>query len=1538
MKFNYFFNSLYLLTNKTQMKMKKTQSLKLMLLGLMALVSGSAWAQYTAVDKVVYGLNATQDGAVVLGVLSSLPDGEFGGDKAIQIADAVTIKGTEYKVVDFDANWKKAGKFTCDPVQGTAGSTTNPADPGLTDGSEWVVTPGQGATAPSAASVYTTVDATQVAPTVELVLRASKLTEITRDDIDGLPIAAFIIGKDSGIEEIPENLFAATQMVREENPENAANKAAWDAAQAVIEGYNEYFITDGVYDGKVVYVSKKRVGLQANGKVNTGADMYFVLGTVQEKRNLEFCKEAFLLTYDGTEGKEKVTVADKSYYPNWVKVSGDDLLIYVNGEWKVAATKFDGNDYAKAITGLQDIYDTAVQDEAAKKTAYEDAVAAWETAIANKTYPNNAFTEAQLDRKAKAEALQAAINAIKNNDCFETLKQEVQTQLGTAVTDLTEWFCAYALANNLVQTSCDWSTETTNFIDKYNAFYATEAAPIPSQKVTAYKFTSFGATGNPQVRPTEGIIVPTAGITFTQYATGLIADETEVTSEENTAAKAQGFSRVRVLTNSVDSYKDKIYYVKINPTTKEINPNTYYVLYTYNSTSKKFEMVAEGAHTANLDVVYNATAQAAFTSATEGKNYYDLTLTWSSGDKSFNSTISNAEGKIWDGDQNPVINAFVVVGDEEIAVNNKYVLRDAGNNVTAVYSLDADGNLYKWTELNNGNFSGSSEKWTAKAQRVSWTKTEEQQVPDLVMTVKIGASQDYVLVPEPNINPEIAAAYPGNDIEAAIAAATPQSPEALQQAVDNAETAMNNAKTAWDNAKTATQTALDNLNTQKGLVDAAKNFYENNFYVNTYLYDKDGQNEILEHVAFNNGIITSIGDHAFANCVYAQFSNGTFPATIEYVGEEAFLNTLIANADFSTAASEDLMINADAFKGTPLQTLLLNGTTSEQITPAVVKTIVQSLAKEDGELTFCAATDPVAVKKAIPSLTTVTLPAREKYNTVAAGTFEKCINLSSVVIPEYVTTIGAKAFNYTSVQNFDLTANKGLKSIGKYAFANNPALQSVLLAPEATVTALDVTTFENSCQLATVAFNDAMMSLPEGLFATNALTALQLCNTHVDYLANLFMAGPGEEEGDRLPNTTLTSVCLPDGLLAIDNFALSSCKGLTTVDIPGSVFLMGDGVFYNDTELTTVNIIDSRMVGLPAHTFSQCEKLSDVTFITLETINPNPEGNNVYQSDFPENKDIAKIFSDLLEELGLLVDAPEGETVPGHGIYLTPEQREMLYKIIDLADEGQCFGDNIFHGAGIYSTHKFANAEGVMVPKTLVTVGFDSYNKLKGGNPVYAEAYSKLATAETKITFKDGNLAGGSYWKTYQSNYGTWIKAGQGQIVYSAYQDGNTIVLYPAKIKNGYYKIAAYDGENDKAAAAVVRSLTKEFSFEQKTNPDQKYQTTLDYENQLEILKDEFTGNSNLNVYYMAVQGTEPTFFKTIESITLPEGWVVFKTEGYLGQGARVNIIDEDEATAVLGVKEYLDGGAIYNLQGVRVSSPVKGQMYIQSGKKFIQK
>lgn len=242
------------------------------------------------------------------------------------------------------------------------------------------------------------------------------------------------------------------------------------------------------------------------------------------------------------------------------------------------------------------------------------------------------------------------------------------------------------------------------------------------------------------------------------------------------------------------------------------------------------------------------------------------------------------------------------------------------------------------------------------------------------------------------------------------------------------------------------------------------------------------------------------------------------------------------------------------------------------------------------------------------------------------------------------------------------------------------------------------------------------------------------------------------------------------------------------------------------------------------------------------------------------------------------------------------------------------------------------------------------------GEDISRGNFSILYSKATTIEFA-GSKIDGYYWRTYLSPYGTWLKASDDVVVFSAYQDGPNIVLYPAKIRNGYYKIAAYNGQNDSRAAAVIRSQTKNvLDYVRRTTEPAHYESTLDVENELEVAKEDINDITyNLNYYQLGVSALgKINFFNVAGNVapynSIKEGQIIFRTDAKKGDGTgdylarefNVIVVEPSDATAIQGVKEYVkslnDSDAIYNLQGVRVKSTVKGQMYIQNGKKFIQK
>ena len=214
----------------------------------------------------------------------------------------------------------------------------------------------------------------------------------------------------------------------------------------------------------------------------------------------------------------------------------------------------------------------------------------------------------------------------------------------------------------------------------------------------------------------------------------------------------------------------------------------------------------------------------------------------------------------------------------------------------------------------------------------------------------------------------------------------------------------------------------------------------------------------------------------------------------------------------------------------------------------------------------------------------------------------------------------------------------------------------------------------------------------------------------------------------------------------------------------------------------------------------------------------------------------------------------------------------------------------------------------------------------------------------------------GKYYALYfNTNYGTWIPTNEAS-VYTAYQDGNKVYAYPVKHNDNFYKIPAATEStfiNGKqatktlgSAAVIIRSNNPTISYKRKSRPMDRLETGLDLENELKVLRNDqkIYKDDDIMVFAYKSGSTSAGFFKVTGELN--HGTVVFPLADWQGTGdpSRLDVIfvGDSEATAIMGVKEYINSlknsDAIYNMQGVRVSATQKGQMYIQNGKKFIQK
>ncbi len=212
------------------------------------------------------------------------------------------------------------------------------------------------------------------------------------------------------------------------------------------------------------------------------------------------------------------------------------------------------------------------------------------------------------------------------------------------------------------------------------------------------------------------------------------------------------------------------------------------------------------------------------------------------------------------------------------------------------------------------------------------------------------------------------------------------------------------------------------------------------------------------------------------------------------------------------------------------------------------------------------------------NLTTVTIP--DSVTTIGDDAFWGCASLTSVTIPDSVTAIGKGAFKYCdSLTDLYITdANTWCKiSFGdnyanpaRYAEkvhildASGNEVTDVVL--DRTVTEIPVFAFNNCTNLTSVTIPDSVTSI--------GMNAFSWCDS-------------------------LTSVTIPDSVTTIGDDAFRGCNGLTSVTIPDSVTTIGGCTFMGCIGLTSVTI-PSSVTTIGDYAFLDCYSLADVYYMGTE--------------------------------------------------------------------------------------------------------------------------------------------------------------------------------------------------------------------------------------------------------------------------------------------------------------------------------------------------
>lgn len=178
--------------------------------------------------------------------------------------------------------------------------------------------------------------------------------------------------------------------------------------------------------------------------------------------------------------------------------------------------------------------------------------------------------------------------------------------------------------------------------------------------------------------------------------------------------------------------------------------------------------------------------------------------------------------------------------------------------------------------------------------------------------------------------------------------------------------------------------------------------------------------------------------------------------------------------------------------------------------------------------------------------------------------------LYEIIIPD--TIIKINSYIFYKNQMTSVIIPESVTSIGDYAFRYCTSLTSVTIPDSVTV--IGSQAFRNCSKLTSINIPNSVTRIGEYVFSS--------C-------------------------TSLTSITIPDNVKAIYGYAFYWCTGLINIVIPDSVTSIGSNAFSNCTSLTSV-IIGNGITSIESQAFNYCSSLTEMTILaetppTLSNIN-----------------------------------------------------------------------------------------------------------------------------------------------------------------------------------------------------------------------------------------------------------------------------------------------------------------------------------------------
>ena len=222
---------------------------------------------------------------------------------------------------------------------------------------------------------------------------------------------------------------------------------------------------------------------------------------------------------------------------------------------------------------------------------------------------------------------------------------------------------------------------------------------------------------------------------------------------------------------------------------------------------------------------------------------------------------------------------------------------------------------------------------------------------------------------------------------------------------------------------------------------------------------------------------------------------------------------------------------------------------------------------------------------------------------IGAKAFKYCSNILQVVIPESVTTIGESAFEACRKLE-QINIPNSVISIGKSAFYGCEKLQQVNIP--CSLAAIEESVFYNCQSLKQIDIPDSVKSIGRYAFERcislqqitipNSVTSIGCkCFAECESLQQISIPQSVTyiEDCFFLLCKSLQDVNLPDTITAIGPYMFDQCSSLQRITIPDSVTTIGDGAFFECTSLQEITIPDS-VVSIGTKAFDGCTSLRQI--------------------------------------------------------------------------------------------------------------------------------------------------------------------------------------------------------------------------------------------------------------------------------------------------------------------------------------------------------